>query len=122
MPASPANPDRPSGGDPAMQGRATFAKVGVLIAAGGVIACALLAIRQQRLQAFHESAASQLRLLRHEEAVFELRARIAERIQPTEVRRMAGDIGPLRSIGVPGGLPGGQGPTAIANGPRGEGE
>ncbi|MCA9288649.1 MAG: hypothetical protein KDA05_08690 [Phycisphaerales bacterium] len=118
MPARPANPDRPAAGDPAMQGRSTFAKVGVLIAAGGVIACALLAIRQQRLQAFHESAASQLRLRQHEEVVFKLRAEIAERIQPAEVRRMAGQIGPLRTIGSPGGAS----PTAIAEGARREGE
>lgn len=112
MPARPANPDRPSVGDPAMQGRSTFAKVGVLIAAGGVIACALLAIRQQRLQAFHESAASQLRLRQHEEVVFKLRAEIAERIQPTEVRRMAGAMGPLRPVDLPR-APGG---SAIADG------
>lgn len=82
-------------------GRSAFAKVAVLVAAGGVTACGLLAVRQARLQAFHETAASQLRLQQHEERVFEVRAWIASQITPVHIRQMAADLGPIRSIGVP---------------------
>lgn len=75
-----------------------FAKIAVLIAAGGVIACALLAMRQARLQVYHATAASQLRLQKHEERVFEFRAQIAGEITPTQVRRMAADLGPIRPL------------------------
>lgn len=81
--------------------RSTFAKVSVLVASGGVIACALLALRQARLQAFHETAASQLRLQRHEERVFQIRAQIGREIMPESVRRMAGDLGRLKPRGMP---------------------
>jgi hypothetical protein len=87
---------------PTPPSRSTFAKVAVLVAAGGVIACALLALRQARLQAFHETAASQLRLQRHEERVFEIRAEIGRRIMPQSVRQMATSLGEIESIGLPG--------------------
>lgn len=94
-------PDAPS----IQSGRSTFAKVAVLVSAGGVIACALLALRQARLQALHETAASQLRLQSHEERVFQIRAQIGREILPERVRRMAADLGdirPLRGSPLPG--------------------
>lgn len=97
---------------PILPGRSTFSKVAVLVSAGGVIACSLLALRQARLQAFHETAASQLRLQRHEEKVFQYRALIAGEIMPQNVRQIAGGLAPIRPIGVPGAA----GPTAIADG------
>lgn len=86
---------------PILPGRSTFAKVAVLVSAGGVIACSLLALRQARLQAFHETAASQLRLQRHEEKVFQYRALIAGEIMPQQVRQMVGGQAPIRPIGIP---------------------
>lgn len=84
-----------------LPGRSTFAKVAVLVSAGGVIACSLLALRQARLQALHETAASQLRLQRHEEKVFQYRALIAGEIMPQQVRQMVGTASPIRPIGIP---------------------
>lgn len=104
---------------PILPGRSTFAKVAVLVCAGGAIACALLSLRQARLQAFHETAASQLRLQRHEERVFQYRALIAHEIMPEQVRRMAGGLWPVRPLGFPAdsGTPGGG--MAVADGQRG---
>lgn len=74
------------------------AKLAVVILAFGLMAAGLLSTRQSRLQAGHEVAAARLRIREHDERLLELRARIAARIAPGEVRRLireSGDLGPL---------------------------
>jgi hypothetical protein len=74
------------------------AKLAVVILAFGLMAAGLLSTRQSRLQAGHEVAAARLRIREHDERLLELRARIASRVSPGEVRRLireSDDIAPL---------------------------
>jgi hypothetical protein len=54
-------------------------------------------MRTSRLQVASELAQTQLRIDREDERLWILRARIAERITPSEVERLAADI-PLRPL------------------------
>jgi hypothetical protein len=45
-----------------------------------------------------ELAQTQLRIQQEDERLWVLRARIAERITPSEVERLAADVGPLRPL------------------------
>ncbi|MEZ6243653.1 MAG: hypothetical protein R3B57_11495 [Phycisphaerales bacterium] len=67
-----------------------FAKLVALILGFGACGGGLLAMRQSRLQAAHELAEARLRIERHEMRISELRAQIAERITPEQVRVMLG--------------------------------
>lgn len=75
-----------------------FWKLAAAIIALGLFACALLAMRQGRLQAAHEMAQTQLRIRALDEKLYLLRAQIAERVTPQQVRELASDVGPLHPI------------------------
>jgi hypothetical protein len=63
-----------------------FAKLLLIITAVGATACALLVIRQQRIDTFHEMSQIHQRLLGHERTLWQLRTEIAQRCRPTQVR------------------------------------
>lgn len=63
-----------------------FAKLLLIIVSVGAVACALLVIRQQRIDTFHEITQTHKRLSEHERTLWEMRAEIAERCRPSHVR------------------------------------
>jgi hypothetical protein len=63
-----------------------FAKLLFVIVAVGAVSCALLVIRQQRIDTFHEMTRVHGRLLEHERTLWQMRADIAERCRPSQVR------------------------------------
>lgn len=75
-----------------------FAKCAVLIVTVGACGCALLALRQQRLQVASELARTQLRIVAHDERLWLLRAKIAQQTSPRNVERLARTLGPLTPI------------------------
>lgn len=74
-------------------------KLIVLILAIAAGALLLLIARHQRMQADHEMAAARLRIIAMDNQLWELRARIAQRITPHSVAEMAADLGELRPLG-----------------------
>jgi hypothetical protein len=77
-----------------------FAKLAVVILTIGAVAATLLAARQQRLYAVHESAESMRRISEHDRTLWRLRGEIAERVTPGKVRRLATEkFGPLAYLG-----------------------
>lgn len=66
-----------------------FAKLVVLILSMGLVACTLLTARQLRTQAAHELAEAHLRGLQRDNDLWRLRAQIAQRVSPDNVKRMA---------------------------------
>ncbi len=76
-----------------------FAKLLVVIITIGACACVLLGARQARIVAAHELAEARLRLARHDNDLYRLRAEIASLAAPDRVRRIAGAIRPLRPVG-----------------------
>ncbi|MBM4108474.1 MAG: hypothetical protein FJ255_06620 [Phycisphaerae bacterium] len=75
-----------------------FGKLALLILCVGLVACALLAMRQSRLQCAHELAQVQLRIARHDESLWRERVRIAQAVTPARVQEMATRLGPLRPL------------------------
>jgi hypothetical protein len=72
-----------------------FAKLVVLILTIGGVAATLLAARQQRLYAVHESAQAMRRIVEHDRTLWRLRSEIAERVTPNKVRKLVNRFGPL---------------------------
>lgn len=70
-----------------------FAKLLFIIIAVGAVACALLVIRQQRIDTFHEITQTHRRLSEHERTLWEMRAEIAERCRPAQVRLAMNNLG-----------------------------
>ncbi len=70
-----------------------FAKLLLIILVMGATACALLAIRQQRIETAHESALLHQRLLDGEQVLWKLRSEIAVRCQPDQVRLAMAGLG-----------------------------
>lgn len=70
----------------------------ILVAAGGVVSLGVLVLRQQRLDAVHEMTRSLERAADAERLAWQLRARIADAVEPTNVRRMAAGLGPMKPI------------------------
>ena len=70
-----------------------FAKLLFIIVAVGATSCALLVIRQQRIDTFHEMSLIHQRLLGHERTLWELRSDIAERCRPSQVRLVMNQMG-----------------------------
>lgn len=62
-----------------------FPKLAVTIIALGLAACALLAMRQARLQTAHELAEAQLRIGQHDDRLLVLYAEIAGLISPDRI-------------------------------------
>jgi len=83
-----------------------FAKLLIIITYIGATACALLVIRQQRIDTFHEISVVHQRLLAHERTLWELRGEIAERCRPSQVRlvmnRLGGQWSPIPAAPLPG--------------------
>lgn len=75
-----------------------FGKLSILILAVGVTACALLVLRQQRLDAVHELAVAQARIAERDRDLYEIRTRIATRVMPNQVELLAARIAPLEPI------------------------
>lgn len=76
------------------------AKVCVLILGLGVMAVALLQMRQARLQAVHDLAKIQREMLQRDRELFTVRTQIARAVTPESVQQIASTLGPLRPIGV----------------------
>ncbi len=72
-----------------------FAKLAVLILTIGAVAATLLAARQQRLYAVHESAEATRRIVEHDRTLWRLRGEIAERVMPGRVKKMADRFGSM---------------------------
>lgn len=72
-----------------------FAKLAAVILTIGAVAATLLAARQQRLYAVHESAEAMRRVGEHDRTLWRLRGEIAGRVTPGKVRRLADHFGPL---------------------------
>ena len=84
-----------------------FAKLLFIVIAVGAVACALLVIRQQRIDTFHEITQTHRRLSEHERTLWEMRAEIAERCRPAQVRLAMNNLGldwiplPARPVFLP---------------------
>jgi hypothetical protein len=70
-----------------------FAKLLVIITVVGATACALLVIRQQRIDTFHEISLIHHRLLTHERTLWQVRGEIAQRCRPSQVRLVMNRLG-----------------------------
>ncbi|MFN7020843.1 MAG: hypothetical protein ACK4WH_05895 [Phycisphaerales bacterium] len=75
-----------------------FGKIIAVILTMGVVACVLLAVRQQRVQAAHELAEVQRRVLEQDRLLWQLRTEIAARVVPRGVAAGAGRFGPTAVI------------------------
>jgi hypothetical protein len=75
-----------------------FAKIAVLIVSIGMVACALLGIRQGRILAAAETAQVQRRVAEHDRTLWRLRIEIASRVTPEQVESKALAIGALRPL------------------------
>lgn len=75
-----------------------FAKLIVVIVALALLGCALLGIRQSRMQAAHDLAQTRLKIAEHDAELWMLRARIAERVTPVQIRAMADALGPIEPV------------------------
>jgi hypothetical protein len=76
-----------------------FAKLAVIVLTLGAVGAALLGMRQSRLLASHDLAATQLRIQRHDEELWRLRTQIASRITPGQIEALAASQGVLRAYG-----------------------
>jgi hypothetical protein len=75
-----------------------FAKTCCVIVAVGAFGCALLAMRQARLQAASELTQTQLRISKLDHRLCDLRARIAAGTTPTQVEKLAAGLGEFRPM------------------------
>ncbi len=75
-----------------------FGKIVALILSLGIVACALLAVRQARIQAFHELTQTRLRIKRQDEQILLLRTDIAGLVTPEHVHEMAAAASSLKPI------------------------
>jgi hypothetical protein len=67
----------------------------VCIATAGAV---LLGARQMRMQAAHELTLARLRVVQHDNELYRVRSKIAARITPEQVKQMAAEVSPLKSI------------------------
>ena len=75
-----------------------FAKIAVLIVSIGIVACALLGIRQGRILAAAETAQTQRRVAEHDRTLWRLRIEIASRVTPEAVESKSLAFGTLKSL------------------------
>ena len=82
-----------------------FGRIVATIAAMGLCASTLLMVRQLRTQAAHELAQTRLRIMEQENELRRLKAQIATRVSPENVKAMAARLGSLKPImlDAPGG-------------------
>ncbi len=81
-----------------------FAKLLVIIMVVGATACALLVMRQQRIDTFHEISRIHQRLSAHERTLWEMRMEIAERCRPSQVRLVMNQMN-INWVPIPAGPP-----------------
>lgn len=74
------------------------AKAMFIVLVGALSATGLLAVRQHRLQAVHAMTQALDRAGRADRALWGLRAQIAARVTPEEVRRLCAGLGPMQTI------------------------
>lgn len=100
-----------------------FAKLCVVIISAGLLACTLLALRQQRIEAVNQMARINLRIMDADRNLAHLRTDIASNMEPQRIEMLAGKLGSLRPIEAtplrPGSLPGGRQPAFAQGGVRG---
>ncbi len=85
-----------------------FAKVVFILITLGACGCALLALRQDRMQVASELTQAQLRIHAEDEQLWALRADVARSVTPTNVEALASTLGELRpivDIPIPGRTP-----------------
>lgn len=70
-----------------------FAKLVVIIVSLGAMALALLSLRQQRYEVSNEIARQHNRIVDQERAQWRLRAEVARRIDPADIRGYADRLG-----------------------------
>jgi hypothetical protein len=75
-----------------------FGKLAVTVVCIALCAGALLAARQMRMQAAHELTEARLRVMKHDNDLFRIKANIASRVTPEQVERMATEVMPLKSM------------------------
>ncbi len=75
-----------------------FAKGILILVTAGVVALALLSIRQQRLDVAHEMSVVHERMLEHRRALWDMEREIAERVRPERVREQLGEVEEWRAI------------------------
>lgn len=75
-----------------------FAKLLAVILSLALCGCVLLAARQARIQAAHDLAEARLRIVLRDNELWRMRAEIAARVTPEEVRRLASAVTPLRPL------------------------
>ena len=79
-----------------------FGRIVVMIAAMGLCAGTLLMVRQLRTQSAHELAGTRLRIMEQENELRRLKAQIAAKVSPENVKAMAGRLGSLKPIMLDG--------------------
>ncbi|MBX3317097.1 MAG: hypothetical protein KF902_09580 [Phycisphaeraceae bacterium] len=75
-----------------------FGKIVALVLSLGIIACALLAVRQARIQAFHELTQTRLRIKRQDEQILAIRTRIATLVTPEHIHEIAAAASDLKPL------------------------
>jgi hypothetical protein len=75
-------------------------KLAFLILVIGLTACGLLALRQQRLRVVHDLAVVHKNMARMDQDLLRVRVDIAQAITPQRVVQLAGNLGPMRPLGV----------------------
>lgn len=73
-------------------------KLGLVVLSIGVCALSMLVMRQSRLQAAHEVTQTQLRIQRADEQLWKMRADIAGLANPSRIRELAGNLGPMHAL------------------------
>lgn len=77
-----------------------FAKIIALIVSFGVLGCATLAVRQQRIEAAHDLTRSQARLAELDRNAMRLRAQLAGRLTPADIQKRADALGALMPLSM----------------------
>ncbi len=99
-----------------------FAKLCVLIISMGALACTLLALRQQRIEAVHQMAMVNLRIMEADRGLARLRTDIVANLEPKNIEALASKLGTLRPIEMhpirPGTLPDNRQPAFAQNNRR----
>lgn len=99
-----------------------FAKLCVLIISMGALACTLLALRQQRIEAVHQMAMGNLRIMEADRGLARLRTDIVANLEPRKIETLASKHGTLHPIEMrpvrPGTLPGNRQPAFAQNNRR----
>jgi len=73
-------------------------KLGLVVLSIGLCALSMLVMRQSRLQAAHEVTQTQLRIQRADEQLWKMRADIAGLANPSRIRELAGNLGPMHAL------------------------